>query len=122
MTQDESSIDDVDKYKWLTEKIMGKMLRVCEVKSVRWARHKNGQKAIKPTKENPEPFGPLTAEEIKKRHDWIFYTHTLIFVPTYQTIYDNPKFPEISIPINVLESKFPDTDWVKVANTHMPSF
>ena len=122
MTQDKSSTFAVDKYKWLTEKIMEKVLRVCEIKSVRWARHKDGREAVKPTEENPDSFGPWTAEQVKRRDDWIFYTHTLIFIPTDQTIYDNPKFPELSVPMQVLEAKFPNIDWVKVANTHMPSF
>jgi hypothetical protein len=110
------------KYEWLTEELMQRILRKCEVKSVRWVRHKDGREAVKPTKENPEPFGPWTAEQIDNRRDWIFYTHTLVFTPTCQTIYDNPKLPVLQIPIDVLEAKFPDTDWEKVSSTHMPSF
>jgi hypothetical protein len=111
-----------NRFDWLTEDLMERLLRRCEVKSVRWVHHKDGREAVKPTEDNPESFGPWTAEQVKKRDDWIFYTHTLVFIPTCQTIYDNPKFPELRIPMEVLQDKFPDTDWVKVANTHTPSF
>ena len=111
-----------NKFDWLTENLMGTILRKCEVLSVRWVRHKDGREAIKPTEDNPESFGPWTAEQVKKRNDWIFYTHTLVFTPTCQTIYDNPKLPELRIPMEVLEAKFPEIDWEKVANTHTPSF
>jgi hypothetical protein len=111
-----------NKFNWLTEDLMERILRKCEVSSMRWVRHKDGREAVKPTDENPESFGPWTTEQVKKRDDWIFYTHTLVFIPTYQTIQDNPKLPEIRIPVEVLEAKFPDTDWVKVSNTHTSSF
>lgn len=68
-----------NKFDWLTENLMVTILRKCEVLSVRWVRHKDGREAIKPTEDNPESFGPWTAEQVKKRHDWIF-THTHWFL------------------------------------------